>query len=92
MGEVLATVLTEDQIASWGWRLPFLAGGLIAGTGYLVRRGLHADRATGGSKSPVVESLGKYRKSVLRVALLNIGYSVGFYTAFCVCGDLYQSH
>lgn len=82
VGALLASLLDESQIASWGWRLPFLLGALVAGTGYLVRRSIHADRPTGETKSPILESFGKYRKSVVQVALLNIGYGVGFYTAF----------
>lgn len=82
VGDVLASLLTEEQIATWGWRLPFLMGGLVAGTGYLIRRSMHADNPSGESKSPILESFGKYRKSVLQVSLLNIGYGVGFYAAF----------
>lgn len=82
VGDVLARLLTEEQITSWGWRLPFLMGILVAGTGYLVRRSIHADKPTAESKSPVLDSFGKYRKSVIHVSLLNIGYGVGFYAAF----------
>ena len=52
VGDVLARLLTEEQITSWGWRLPFLMGILVAGTGYLVRRSIHADKPTAESKSP----------------------------------------
>lgn len=82
VGDILASLLTEEQITSWGWRLPFLLGVLVAGTGYLVRRSLQVDSPIGGSKSPILESFGKYRKSVIQVSLLNIGYGVGFYAAF----------
>ena len=82
VGDVLASLLTEEQIATWGWRLPFLMGGLVAGTGYLIRRSMHADNPSGESKSPILESFGKYRKPVLQVFLLNIGFGVGFYAAF----------
>jgi len=82
VGDVLASLLTEEQIATWGWRLPFLMGGLVAGTGYLIRRSIHADIPSSESKSPILESFGKYRKSVIQVFLLNIGFGVGFYTAF----------
>ena len=82
VGDVLASLLTEEQIATWGWRLPFLMGGLVAGSGYLIRRSMHADNPSGESKSPILESFGKYRKPVLQVFLLNIGFGVGFYAAF----------
>jgi MHS family proline/betaine transporter-like MFS transporter len=82
VGALLTNVLTASQVASWGWRLPFLVGALVAGTGYLVRRSIHADKPTGESKSPILDSFGKHRPSVIRVALLNVGFGVTFYAAF----------
>jgi len=36
VGATLRSVLTEEQLVSWGWRIPFLSGILIAGVaGYL---------------------------------------------------------
>ncbi len=82
VGSLITEVLTEAQISSWGWRLPFLAGILVAGTGYLVRRSIHAEVPVSDSTHPIVDTFGKHRMSVLRVALLNIGFGVGFYAAF----------
>ena len=39
-GLTLSHVLTPDALASWGWRLPFLIGLLIAPVGYYIRRHL----------------------------------------------------
>jgi MHS family proline/betaine transporter-like MFS transporter len=82
VGGVITEVLSEAQISSWGWRLPFLAGAVVAITGYLVRRSIHAEVPSGESTRPVVDTFGKYRMSVVRVALLNIGFGVAFYAAF----------
>ena len=82
VGSVITEVLTESQISSWGWRLPFLAGALVAITGYLVRRSIHAETPVCKSTRPVMDAFGKYRYAVLRVALLNVGFGVGFYAVF----------
>ncbi|WP_231031307.1 MFS transporter [Sphingomonas sp. IC-56] len=34
---VLGAVMTDDQFREWGWRLPFLASGLLVGLGLWVR-------------------------------------------------------
>jgi MHS family proline/betaine transporter-like MFS transporter len=36
-GFVIATTLSDEQLNSWGWRLPFLFGLLIAPVGYYIR-------------------------------------------------------
>ncbi len=82
VGALLTNILTASQVATWGWRLPFLVGALVAGTGYLVRRSIHTDKPRGDSQSPILDSFGKHRPSVIRVALLNVGFGVSFYAAF----------
>lgn len=82
VGDLLSHVLSEQQIMSWGWRLPFAAGGLVALTGYLIRQGLHSQAPVGESSSPIRDVFGKHKAAVLRVGLLNIGFGVGFYAAF----------
>ena len=82
VGALLTNVLDEPQVANWGWRLPFLLGALVAVVGYLIRRNIHAERPVGKTQSPVLDAFGKYRQSMLQVALLNIGFGVSFYAAF----------
>jgi MFS family permease len=36
----LAAVLPEDQLLSWGWRVPFLLSAIVVLAGYLIRRTL----------------------------------------------------
>ena len=79
---VLANVLDETQFMSWGWRLPFLAGALVAATGYFIRRSIHAQKPRNTPRSPVLDCFGRYRMSVLRVAMLNVGCGVSFNAAF----------
>ena len=42
---IMARVLSEDQIASWGWRIPFLLGSVIAISAMHLRRVLPDDAA-----------------------------------------------
>jgi MFS transporter, MHS family, alpha-ketoglutarate permease len=37
---VLQSILTEDQLESWGWRIPFAIGGVLAVTVFWLRRRL----------------------------------------------------
>jgi MFS transporter, MHS family, alpha-ketoglutarate permease len=37
---VMQMLLSEEQLSSWGWRVPFLIGALLALLVYLLRRGL----------------------------------------------------
>jgi len=40
VGLVVATALTTDQLASWGWRIPFAAGLVLIPVGFYMRRAL----------------------------------------------------
>lgn len=82
IGAFISGVLTEEQLLNWGWRIPFLLGSLVALTGYLIRRGIHTTTPVGASESPIKDTFGRYRWDVLKVALLNVGFGVGFYAAF----------
>ena len=38
MGFVLTTCLSPQALAAWGWRVPFLLGGLVGPVGFYIRR------------------------------------------------------
>ena len=82
VGAAISSLLVDEQLIRWGWRLPFLFGVIVAGTGYLVRHGIHAKAPVGAGENPVRDTFGKHRLAVLRVALLNVDLGVGFYAAF----------
>ena len=81
-GDLLAHTLTPDQLQSWGWRLPFLLGALVATTGVVIRQGIGAEMIEPLVKAPIRETFGRYRLQVLRVMSLNIASSVGYYAVF----------
>jgi len=79
---LVSNLLSDSQLIAWGWRIPFLVGALVAVTGFLLRRGIHAEAPACASKRPVRDTFGKHRLSVLKVALLNLSNGVSYYTAF----------
>ncbi|WP_329222511.1 MHS family MFS transporter [Streptomyces sp. NBC_01485] len=80
-GQLLATLvfipiaaLPEDQLLSWGWRVPFWLSIAVAGVGYVIRRKLDetpafaAQQASGEVvKMPLVVLLREHWADVLRV-------------------------
>lgn len=82
VGALVARFVGEDQLASWGWRVPFVLGAVVAVTGILVRRAIHVAPVTGDSSTPVRDTFTTHIGAVTKVALLNIGSGVGFYAAF----------
>ncbi|EJF75724.1 MFS transporter [Bartonella alsatica] len=81
---ILALYLTEEQLKSWGWRIPFMIGGLGALVAIYLRRSLHetttkenrAKVQTGSIK----ELLTKHKKAFLVITVFASGGSLTFYT------------
>jgi MHS family proline/betaine transporter-like MFS transporter len=77
--------LSADEVGSWGWRVPFLAGLLVGLAGLYVRRHipeLPHPKADADAGSPVWQALRTHWRTILRIALLNVINGVGFYVAF----------
>ncbi|HEU4627912.1 MAG TPA: MFS transporter [Steroidobacteraceae bacterium] len=77
--------LTPDQLRSWGWRIPFLIGALLAVVAAVMRRELHeTDAFTGAHKTSKREhslsALLRYPREVLLVVGLTMGGTAAFYT------------
>ncbi len=70
---LLNLALTDDQVASWGWRLPFLLAAPLGAVGLYIRSRLEetpefaALRASGGlAKNPLLESVRDHWPAILR--------------------------
>lgn len=70
------------ELLAWGWRLPFLLGGFVAFTGYWIRKSVRVHLPLVPSKTPVKEAFARFKRPMLRVAFLNVGNGVAYYTAF----------
>ncbi|MFE1955984.1 MFS transporter [Streptomyces sp. NPDC059524] len=80
-GQILATLvfipvaaLPDEQLYSWGWRIPFLLSALVAIAGYVIRRTLEEtpvfQQASAGqdvARMPLAELLRNHWADVLRV-------------------------
>ena len=80
-GQLLATLvflpvaaLPEEQLLSWGWRIPFLLSVVVAAVGYLIRRNLQETpvfareaRGDGLERLPLATLLREHWTGVLRV-------------------------
>jgi len=82
VGFSVASILTQEEMVAWGWRLSFIMGGFVAMLGLWLRRGHEEEHPVSQSKAPQKDIFTKHRWAVMRVALLNIGNAVAFYTIF----------
>ena len=81
-GDLLTRTLTQTQLDSWGWRVAFALGSLVALTGVIIRTGIGEDEAPMSTKTPLTSTLGVHRPAFLRVLALNIASNVGFYAVY----------
>ena len=78
--------LTEAQLRTWGWRIPFLIGAVLAIVVVFMRRSLHetndfiAARKIGLQKESSLKALAKYPREVMLVVGLTMGGTTAFYT------------
>ncbi|MFJ9122963.1 MFS transporter [Streptomyces sp. NPDC102340] len=85
---VLQNALTEAQLASWGWRIPFVVGAVAGLTVMYLRRTMEESehfqkeqaRATDGERKGLVALFKEYPRQLLAVFGLAIGGTVAFYT------------
>ncbi len=89
VASLLHSILDQQALHAWGWRLPFLAGFLIGGFGLWMRSGLaetpdfEAARSQGRlTKSPVVEVIRTMPGKIVQTAGLVVVMGGGFYMLF----------
>lgn len=89
LGATLTGVLSDSQLYDWGWRVPFIFGGLLGIVAVFLRSRLEeteaytkvqAEDAVTGARPSLLRGMWENRASVLRVMGLTIGGTVFFYT------------
>ena len=89
---VLLQILTNEQMAAWGWRVPFVIGAAAAVTVMLFRRGMDESEQYLAEKHLAAQSVGekkaegslrvlmRYPRQLAIVLGLTIGGTIGYYT------------
>lgn len=66
---IILHTLNHQQIYDYGWRIPFIAGGILCFVSYIIRKNLHETKAFDNikekAKLPIVEVITKYPLQVL---------------------------
>jgi MHS family alpha-ketoglutarate permease-like MFS transporter len=78
-------LLTPQQLAGWGWRIPFGIGALLALSAFYLRRNMTETTAfvtekVSTQKRGTLRELGKYRKESLLIIGFTIGLTITYYT------------
>jgi len=83
VGLLLSVLLTPAATDSWGWRVPFLLGILIAPVGYYIRNKLdetmNAEEAHGSMRAVLANVLGDHWQKILLCILLISGATITQY-------------
>lgn len=89
MGVLLTSVLTEDQLQSYGWRIAFGVGGLLGFVGMWLRRSLvetdqfeeNAVKAR-ATKNPLMQTIRHHPRAVLQLCAFTLLSTLSYYTFF----------
>lgn len=82
-GALLASVMSEQALESWGWRIPFILGLIVGIAGVVLRRHVQEiPRAAKKENSPLLETVRNHGPLLARLAALSVFNSVGFYLMF----------
>ncbi len=84
LGALLALVLDGEAMGSWGWRVPFLVGGVAALLLAVLRRGmdetLGQDARRAASRDHLLAPLRRNARSVVTLCGITAGATVVYYT------------
>ncbi|MGM0629356.1 MAG: MFS transporter [Patescibacteria group bacterium] len=81
---IVITFIPHDALILWGWRIPFLFGGILGLIALLLRRQLpdsviHTEKKRHLAQTPLHEALSNNRYELIQALLFSLGYAVFFY-------------
>ena len=89
LGAFLASTLADDQLASWGWRIPFLIGAALGLVGLWMRRDMAETEQfeenvakAKAIKNPLMLTLREHPKSVAQLIGFTLLCTLCYYTFF----------
>jgi MFS transporter, MHS family, alpha-ketoglutarate permease len=89
LGALLTAVLSDDQLTSWGWRIPFIVGGVLGIIGVWMRRTIpeteqfedNKDKAR-ALRNPLLTTLREHPKAVGQLIGFTLLSTLCYYTFF----------
>lgn len=89
LGVLLSSTLTDDQLRSFGWRIPFIVGGVLAVVGVYLRRSLSETEHFEANKDkarrmhrPLLTTLTQHPKAVAQLVGITLLNTLNYYTFF----------
>lgn len=79
LGLTLSLVLTQAQLADWGWRVPFVLCLLLIPVAIYLRRAMPETLDDVGTRAPYAGRVGKHSKLIALAVLVIIGGTVSTY-------------
>ncbi|SEF38495.1 MFS transporter, MHS family, alpha-ketoglutarate permease [Amycolatopsis pretoriensis] len=85
LGLVLSLTLTHEEMLGYGWRIPFVVGGVLGVVALWVRRSLaesevFVNEREKARKQPFWPDLVRHRRAALQVIGMSVGPTVVYYT------------
>ncbi len=89
LGVALSSTLTDDQLSSFGWRIPFIIGGILAVVGLYLRRSLSETQQFEENKDkavrvhrPLLTTITHHPKAVLQLVGITLLNTLNYYVFF----------
>ena len=86
MAALSSAIVGDTAMAAWGWRIPFLFGGVIAIIGIVIRRRLTESAAMPGTDEvlavPIVDAFRNHWRTIVTIVGINMPISVSYFVLF----------